>query len=96
MVDLLFVDNASALVHRTVDVALTIRFHVLDELRNAKEVVHLFERETLGFWDEEPYKDEHGEAERSVKKETTRVLLAHRSPTGTGERRHTRNHPCPW
>lgn len=35
-------------------------------LHNAKQVIHLLQADALGFGNEEPYKDEHGETETSV------------------------------
>ena len=65
--DLLLTDNSRVLaVHvelSAMGVVLAVSLHVLDKLSDTKEVVHLLERQTLGLGNEEPDKDEHGEAE---------------------------------
>lgn len=47
-------------------VLVVLDLDLLYELRNTEEIVHLLERHTLGFWDKEPYEEEHGEAEAGV------------------------------
>jgi hypothetical protein len=59
-----------------VGMVLAVGLEVLDHLGQTEEVVHLFERETLGLGDEEPDEDEHEETECSVDQEGSGDLLA--------------------
>lgn len=70
-------NDSIPLVYRAMHAALAISLDVLDKLRDAKQIVHLLERQSLSLWNEEPHEDEHGETEGSVEKEATAGRLAH-------------------
>ena len=77
MTDLLLPDHSRILSVHVISVVLTVRLHVLDQLGDTEEVVHLLERQALGLGDKEPDEDEHGEAEGAVGEEGAVAALTH-------------------
>lgn len=77
MTDLLLPNHGRILGIHVISVVLAIRLHVLNQLGDAEEVVHLLERQALGLRNEEPHEDEHGEAEGAVGEESAVAALAH-------------------
>src|SRR5438552_3942877 len=61
--------------------------HRLNELRNAKQVVHALQRQALRLRNQEPHEEEHRVAEARVDKERTNTTYQHNSKQAEEPRR---------